>query len=88
MLELINFCFNSDDTEFIGIFRYGATWTSSRPKCRLSFNKTSLKFVINYLPDNCYFALASMCFRQLIEFTMVPDPDFLQTCGKHISVFL
>lgn len=30
MWELINFCFNGGDKEFIGIIRYGAIWTNTQ----------------------------------------------------------
>ena len=46
MPELINFCFYGGNKEFIGITRYGAIWTKSREKQKLSFNKTSLKMAI------------------------------------------
>ena len=74
MGELINFCFNSGDKEFIGVVRYGAIWTNSQGKWRLSFNKTFLKLVINCLLNNSYFALASMCFRQFIGILLGSDP--------------
>ena len=48
MEELINFCFNDGDREFIVITRYGSIWASNHGKYRLSFNKTSLKLAINY----------------------------------------
>ena len=41
MGELINFCFDGDDKEFIGITRYGVIWSDGREKYRLLFNKTS-----------------------------------------------
>ena len=72
--ELINFCFNDGDKEFIGITRYGAIYTNNQQKYRLSFNQTSLKSAINYLLDNRYLALGSMCFSQLIGIPMRYDP--------------
>ena len=77
MGEFINFCFNDGDKEFIGITRYGAIWTNSPEKYRLSFNKTSLKLTINYVLDNCYLTLGSMRFRQLIEIPMGSDPALI-----------
>ena len=77
--ELLNFYFSDDDTKFIRITSDSGTWTSSRPKYRLPFSKTFLNFAINYLLDNCYFELGSLCFRQLIEVTMVFDPALLMT---------
>ena len=74
MGELINFCFNGGDKEFIGITRYGAIWTNSQEKYKLYFNKITLKLAINYLLDNCYFTLGSMCFCQLIGIPMGSDP--------------
>ena len=77
MWELFSFCFNGDDKEFIGITRYGAIWTNSQEKHRLSINKTSLKLAINYyLLDNSYFTfvLTFMCFRQLIRIPVGSDP--------------
>ena len=59
MIKLINFFFESGDTEFTGITRYGAIWTSSRQEYRLYF-KTSLKSAINYLLYNCHFTFGSM----------------------------
>ena len=43
---------NGGDKEFTGVTRYGAIWTNSEEKYRLSFNKTSLKLVVNYLLNN------------------------------------
>ena len=40
---------------------------NSLSKYRLSFNKTSLEFAINYLLDKCYFTLSSMFSCQLIK---------------------
>ena len=68
MAELTNFCFNGGDKEFILIITYGAIWTNSQEKYRLSFNKSSLKLVINSLPDNYFITFCSMCFCQPIEF--------------------
>ena len=64
--ELINFCFNGGDKEFIGVTRYGVILTNGRGKYRLPINKTSLKSDPNYLQGNSYFTLGSTCFRQLI----------------------
>ena len=77
--ELINFSINSEDKEFIGITSYGAIWTDNQPKYRFNFNKTYLKFVMNYLTDNCCFTLGSMCFPQLIGILMGPGPSFFMT---------
>ena len=57
MRELINFCFDGGNKEFIDITRYGAIWTNSGEKYRLYFNGTSLKLAINYLIDNSYLTL-------------------------------
>ena len=37
---------------------------------RFFVNKTALKLAIQYLPDNCYFTLGSMCFRKSIGIPM------------------
>ena len=63
--ELINFSFNGGVGQFIGITRYGAIWTNNQHRHELIFNKRSLKLEINYLLDNDYFAMGSMCFRQV-----------------------
>ena len=39
------------------------------------FNKTSFKLAINYLLDNCYFILCSMCFCQFAGIPMLFSPD-------------
>ena len=62
MVILIDFFFESGDTEFTRITRYGVIWISSRQKYRLYF-KTSLKSAINYLLNNCYFTFGSIRFR-------------------------
>ena len=54
MTELVNFCFNGGNKEFIGITRYGAIWTKSREKQKLPFNKTPLQLAINYLLGNSH----------------------------------
>ena len=47
-----------------------------------------MKLAVNYLIDNCYFTLGSMCFRQLIELPMGSYPTlfmaklFLYYCEK------
>ena len=71
--ELINCCFNGGDRQLIGITRYGAFWTNSQEKHRSFFNKTFLKLAIDYLLDNSYFALGSLCFRQLVGIPMRCD---------------
>ena len=73
MGELINFCLNDGDKEFIRITRNGAIWTNDK-KYRLSCNKTSLKFAVNYLLDNCYFILVSTCFCQVIGISVGSQP--------------
>ena len=70
--ELINFCFNGWGKGFIGTTRYGAIWTNNQEKYRMSFDKTSLKLAINYLLDNCYFAL---CFHQILGILKMSDPE-------------
>lgn len=47
MGELINFYFNGDDEELILIITFGTIWTNRKEKYRLSFNKASLKLLIN-----------------------------------------
>jgi len=74
MSESINFCFNGGDKEFIGITKFGASWTNNKDKYNVTFNKTSLKLAINYLLDNCFFTMGTMCFRQLIGIPMGSDP--------------
>ena len=74
MGQLINFCFNGGDEEFIGTTRYCA---NSQQKHRLSFNKSSSKLAFNYLLDNSYFTLGSMCFRRLIGIPMGSDQHIL-----------
>ena len=61
---MINFL-NTRDKESTGINKYVA-----KEKNRLSFNKTSLKLAINYLPNNSYFTLGSMSFRKLTGISM------------------
>ena len=74
MRELFDFFFNSGDKEFIRITSCGAILTNNRERYALSFHKTSLKFEINYLLDNSYFTLPSMCFCQLLEISVRSNP--------------
>ena len=71
MVILIDFFFESGDTEFNRITRYGVIWISSRQKYRLYF-KTSLKSAINYLLYNCYFTFGSMFL--VIDWNADPAP--------------
>ena len=57
-----------------GSSRYSAIWTNTQQKHRLSLNKTSSKLAINYLLDNCYFPLGSMCLIELSEIPIWSDP--------------
>ena len=74
MSNLINFCFHGGDKEYIAVTNFGAIWTNDKDKYKINFSKTSLKLAINYLLDNCYFTLGTMCFRQLIGIPMGSDP--------------
>ena len=74
MSELINFCFNGGDKEYIGIYRGNGVWTNDQGKYNITFNKKNLKLAINYLLDNCYFTLGSLCFRQIVGIPMGSDP--------------
>ena len=67
MWELINFCFKGGNKDSLGLL---GIWTNSRQKYRFSINKALLKLAFNYLLDNCYLTLGSMCFRQLIGIPM------------------
>ena len=46
--------------------RYGASGTKSQQKYTFSFDKTFLNLTVNYLLNNCYFTLGSMCFHPLV----------------------
>ena len=72
--ELIKFCLNGREKEFIGISKHDAIWTNNQQKYRFSVDKTSLKLAIDYLLDNWYFTLGSTFFRQLIGIPMMSDP--------------
>ena len=63
--EFINFCFNVDDEEFIGITRYSAIYTNSPENYWLHFKKVRLKLAISYLLGNSYFTKSDMHFHLL-----------------------
>ena len=67
--------FGSKSGEFIELVsRYRIWWTNRGQTGSISFTKTSLKKVVKYLLENCYFKLGNSIFRQLIEILIVSDP--------------
>ena len=61
--KLINFCFKGGEKQVIVVSKLGATWTDSKNKFRITFDKASLKLSINFLLDNCFFNFGNLSFR-------------------------
>ena len=75
MGDLMNFCFNGNNKEFIGTTSYGVIWANIHEKYRLLFEKTSLKS-INYMTSLTLFLMARG-FVNGVEFLWVPTQSFL-----------
>ena len=56
MRELINFCFKGGKNQFIAVTKFTSTCTE----------KASLKLVINFLLDNCFFNIVNLFGRHFV----------------------
>ena len=74
MRELINFCFKGKEKQFIAVAKIIATWTDNKKKFQVTFDKNSLKLVINFLLDNCFLVLVSCPFNKSLLFPWGFDP--------------
>ena len=54
MRELIHFCFNDGEKQFIPVTKFDAAWTDNKNKFKIIFDKGPLKPAINFLLDDCY----------------------------------
>ena len=55
MRELISFCSNGGNKQFVILTKLGAKRTDDINKFKTTFNKAYLKLVINFLLNNCFF---------------------------------
>ena len=55
MRELISFCSNGGNKQFVILTKLGAKRTDDINKFKITFNKAYLKLVINFLLNNCFF---------------------------------
>ena len=62
--QLINFCFEGR----------GRTWSDIQDKFKVTFDKASLKLVINFLLDNCFFNFGNLSFQQITGIPIGSDP--------------
>ena len=66
MREVINFCFKGWERQFNALTKSGATWTDNKNKLIITFDKVSLKLVINFPLNNCFFFnFGNLSFRQI-----------------------
>ena len=72
--ELIDFCFQGGTNDIIAVDRFGAKWVHSATNASFNFDKSSLKTVIKYLINNCYFNFGNKTFRQVVGIPMGSDP--------------
>ena len=62
------------DKIFITLSSNGAACYGKKTKGRLFFSKTSLKTGINLLTGNCYFNVANVTLKQVIDIPVGTDP--------------
>lgn len=62
------------DKIFITLSSNGTACYGKKTKGRLFFSKTSLKTGINLLTGNCYFNVANVTLKQVIDIPMGTDP--------------
>ena len=62
--QLINFCFEAG----------GRTWSDTEDKFKVTFYKASLKLVVNFLLDNCFFNFGNLSFQQITGIPIGSDP--------------
>ena len=80
MRELINFFFKGREKQFIAITKLEATQTDDKNKFKITFNKTSLKLAINFLPGNFFFFnFGNFPFRQITGIRIGFDPALFKT---------
>ena len=72
--ELIDFCFEGGNWEFVSVDGHGAKWAKERRSGVAVFAKSTLKKAVKYLLQNCFFKLGNRIFRQVIGIPMDPDP--------------
>ena len=48
--------------QVIVVAKFGAIWTDSKSKFRITFDKGSLKLAVNFLLDNCFFNFGYLSF--------------------------
>ena len=69
----IDYRFKGGTGGFVMVDRYKAHWSSLKKTGSIPFTRYSLKKVIKYLLDNCYFKLDNKTFRQLVGIPMTSD---------------
>ena len=78
--SLIDFCFDGGECKYITVNNYQAHWLNNVKDNVICLNKQKIKDVVAYLLLNCYFAVGSKIFCQIIGIPMESDPaPFLPT---------
>ena len=71
MKELISFCFDGEEKQFIAEINFSTTLTEDKNRFKITFYETFLKLVINFLLD----ISGILCFQQNITaICIVSDP--------------
>ena len=72
--KLVDFTFNSTDRLYLSVTPSGARWVKGKGNIKKLYCKKTVKEVIKYLIDNCFFSVGNLLFRQTIGMPMGFDP--------------